>query len=75
MRTDPRIPADPQEAYGVAFMLGYLGDVPDVMADAYGIYDCSLVPDFLDKTLVHVWRLGYDAGVAFYSDHVGEYDD
>ena len=71
---DARIPDDPQEAYGMAFMIGYLGDIPDVMVDAYGIYD-SFTPDFIDETLVRAWRNGYDAGVAFYSDHIGDYDD
>ena len=61
MQTNPRIPADEQEVFAMAFMIGYLGDIPDE--------DFSNCPEFIDDSLAHMWKRGYDCGVAFFSDH------
>ena len=67
---DPRIPADEQEVFAMAFMIGYMGDVPDELVhafpDADGWGDC---PYFIPDDLAHEWRRGYDSGLAFFCDH------
>jgi hypothetical protein len=69
MQTNPRIPADEYEAFGMAFMIGYIGWVPDDLQEVFPDDNFYNRPEFIDDTLAHMWRRGYDAGVAFYSDH------
>jgi hypothetical protein len=67
--TNPRIPFTEHEVYGMAFMIGYIGWVPDDLADAFPDVSFDRCPDFIDPSLTHMWKQGYDSGVAFFSDH------
>lgn len=70
MQTNPRIPADEHEVFAMAFMIGYLGDIPDELQAAFpDQIEWSNCPDFIPSTLAHMWRRGYDCGVAFFCDH------
>jgi hypothetical protein len=70
MNTNPRIPADERETFAMAFMIGYLGDVPDELQASFpDEYEWRIAPEFIPPTLVHEWKRGYDCGVAFFSDH------
>lgn len=65
MSTDnPRVPANEQETFAIAFMVGYLGEAPDELVHAFPEID-ALVPEHLRPA----WTRGYDSGVAFFSDH------
>ena len=73
MQTNPRIPADEQEVFAMAFMIGYLGDIPDELQAAFPDEEFDTCPEFIDDDIAHWWRMGYDCGVAFFSDHaIGE---
>ena len=70
MNPNPRIPADERETFAMAFMIGYLGDVPDELQSSFpDEYEWRIAPEFIAPTLVHEWKRGYDCGVAFFSDH------
>ncbi len=68
---DPRVPDDSADVYAMAFMVGYLGNVPvdllHAFPDADGWGDC---PYFIPDALAHEWKRGYDSGLSFYTDHV-----
>lgn len=67
---DPRIPADEQEVFAMAWMIGYMGEAPDELAHAFPDHEeWSNCPDFVPDDLAHEWRRGYDSGVAFFCDH------
>lgn len=67
---NPRIPADEQEVFAMAWMIGYMGEAPDELVHAFPDQDWwSRCPDFVPDDLAHEWRRGYDSGVAFFSDH------
>ena len=70
MGPNPRIPADEQETFAMAFMIGYLGDVPDELRASFpDEYEWHNIPYFIPDTLAHEWKRGYDCGVAFFCDH------
>ena len=69
MNTNPRIPADENETFAMAWMIGYIGWVPDDLAAAFPDESFEMCPEFISRDLVHMWRRGYDSGVAFFSDH------
>ena len=70
MNTNPRIPADEQEVFAMAFMIGYLGDIPDELQSVFpDQVEWSNCPNFIPSALAHMWKRGYDCGVAFFCDH------
>lgn len=69
MQTNPRIPADEQEVFAMAFMIGYIGWVPDDLQNVFPDEDFSNCPEFIYDDLAHEWKRGYDCGVAFFCDH------
>jgi hypothetical protein len=69
---DPRIPDCSEEAFAIGFMAGYLGAVPETLANAYEVYEVSACPSVIPPALQPLWNLGYDVGLSFYSDHVDE---
>lgn len=70
MQTNPRIPGDEHEVFAMAFMIGYLGDIPDELQAAFpDEYEWQNSPEFISDDLAHEWVRGYDCGVAFFSDH------
>ena len=67
---NPRIPADEQETFAIAFMVGYLGEAPDELVHAFPDQEeWGNCPDFVPDDLAHEWKRGYDSGVAFFCDH------
>lgn len=75
MQTNPRVPADEQEVFAMAFMIGYIGWVPDDLQNVFPDEDFSNCPEFIDDSLAHMWKRGYDCGVAFFSDHALDGDE
>jgi hypothetical protein len=69
VNTNPRIPCDEREVFAMSFMVGYLGDVPDYLAECFPGEDFRNCPAFIREDIAHEWKRGYDAGVAFYCDH------
>jgi hypothetical protein len=69
VNTNLRIPADEHETFAMAWMIGYIGWVPDDLLAAFPDTLFDSCPDFIDPSLVHMWKQGYDSGVAFYCDH------
>ena len=69
MQTNPRIPADEQEVFAMAWMLGYIGWVPDEMQSVFPDEMFESCPDFIPSELAHEWKRGYDNGLAFFCDH------
>lgn len=76
--TNPRLPITKEEAYGWGFTVGYMYEFPDGMYEAIqfatddeGPLDAGYTPDIFGSRLdlAEAYRRGYDAGVAFYSDH------
>ena len=66
----PRIPADEQEAFAMAFMVGYMGEAPDELVHAFpDEEEWRNVPGFISSEHAHAWKRGYDCGVAFFCDH------
>jgi hypothetical protein len=73
MNPNPRVPFDDYQTFGMAFMIGYLGDVPDELQAAFPDQDeWRNRPDFIYSHNAHMWKRGYDCGVAFFSDHALE---
>ena len=66
---NPRIPADEQEVFAMAWMIGYLGLVPDELAASFPDESFEGCPDFIDPALAHFWWLGSASGLAFFCDH------
>ena len=76
MQTNPRIPADEQEVFSMAFMIGYLGDIPDELQSVFPDQEeWSNCPDFIPDDLAHEWKRGYDCGVAFFCDHALDWEE
>jgi len=75
MNPNPRIPADEQEVFAMAFMIGYHGWVPDDLAEVFPDESFEACPSFIPFTLAHEWKRGYDCGVAFFCDHVLDEED
>ena len=69
MQTNPRIPANEREVFAMAFMLGYIGWVPDELASVFPDESFENCPEFIGPALAHEWKMGYDSGVAFFCDH------
>jgi len=70
MNTNPRIPSDEHETFALAFMIGYLGDIPDELQEVFpDQVEWSNCPEFISTPLAPMWRHGYNCGVAFFSDH------
>lgn len=69
--TDFRIPTGEQESFAWGFLIGYMGEVPDEMKDAFEWDDPSSLPESIELSSEDAlaWRRGYDAGCATYSDH------
>ena len=74
MNSNPRIPFDAQEVFAMAFMIGYIGWVPDDLAAAFPDESFESCPEFVPVELVHEWKAGYDSGVAFFCDHALDED-
>lgn len=66
---NPRIPADEREVFAMAWMIGYIGWVPDDLQAAFREESFDTVPGFIPPDLVHEWKRGYDNGLAFFCDH------
>jgi len=66
---NPKIPADEREVFAMAFMIGYIGWVPDELQSAFPDETFVSCPEFIPDTLSHFWRQGYDSGLAFFCDH------
>ena len=69
MQTNPRIPNSEQEVFAMAFLIGYIGWVPDDLAAVFPDETFESCPSFIEPPLVHNWKMGYDCGVAFFCDH------
>lgn len=69
MQTNPRIPADEREVFAMAWMIGYIGWVPDDLQNVFQDETFENCPEFIDPALAHFWRQGYDSGLAFFCDH------
>ena len=69
MNPSPRIPASEQEVFAMAWMIGYIGWVPDDLQNVFQDEIFESCPDFIDPALAHFWRQGYDIGLAFFCDH------
>jgi hypothetical protein len=69
MQTNPRVPNSEHEVFGMAFMIGYIGWIPDDLASVFPDESFESCPSFISPDLAHFWRQGYDSGVAFFSDH------
>lgn len=71
----PRVPMNHYEVYAFGFLLGYLGDVPDQMFEAFdptGEGVASIIEamdNIIPASEMLFFRKGYDTGVAFYTDH------
>lgn len=65
----PRIPADEQEAFAMAWMIGYLGNLPDALEHAFPDEGFHFFPDFLSPDFYGAWQTGYHNGLAFFVDH------
>ena len=71
----PRVPTTNYEIYAFGFLLGYLGDVPDQMFDAYdatgeGIQSImEAMGEIIPLERMHYFAQGYETGVDFYTDH------
>lgn len=78
----PRCPVGIEEAYAWGYMIGYLGQVPDLMREAFNgnmldddvPIDCwgsEGCPTFLENydDECREFMRGYWAGVSMYSDH------
>jgi hypothetical protein len=75
MNTNPRIPWGEQETFAMAFMIGYIGWVPDDLAAAFPNETFENCPEFVPNEVAHEWKRGYDCGVAFYCDHALDEDE
>ncbi len=75
MQTNPRIPNGEQEVFAMAWMIGYVGWVPDDLAAMFPDETFESCPSFIDSSLVHEWKRGYDNGLAFFCDHSLDGDD
>lgn len=75
MQTNPRIPADGQEVFAMAFMIGYLGWVPDELQAVFPEESFETCPEFISDDLAHEWKSGYWSGVSFFSDHALDGDE
>ena len=75
MQTNPRIPNGEQEVFAMAWMVGYIGWVPDDLAAVFPDETFESCPSFIDPSLVHEWKRGYDNGLAFFCDHGLDGDD
>ena len=64
-----RVPITEREAYAWGFLAGY---APDSLARQFPDTVLDIVPDFIETSLAVSYRLGYDTGVATYSDHNDE---
>ena len=71
----PRVPVSTHEIFAFGFLLGYLGDVPDYMFEAYdatgeGIQSImEALGDIIPLEQMLYFARGYETGVAFYADH------
>lgn len=71
----PRAPIDAQEAFAWGYMIGYLGEPPEVMQEAFpSRYDWDpMSPTWFLGSLFDgratAFRDGYRAGVSMYTDH------
>lgn len=78
--SDPVIATGPEEIFAWGFMIGYLGEVPDPMVDAFAGTDdlCSMqdgnCPEFFAGPYGRQWKRGYEAGVSTYTYHNGDND-
>lgn len=75
MQTNPRIPADEQEVFAMAWMLGYIGWVPDELQNVFPDETFEGCPEFVAPALAHEWKRGYDSGLAFFCDHALDEED
>lgn len=76
MNPNPIIPLDDYQAFGMAFMIGYLGDVPDELRAAFPDQeDWQNVPDFIYSSNAPMWSRGYDSGVAFFNNHTLDWEE
>lgn len=71
----PRIPAYEDEAFAMAWMIGYLGTLPDALEHAFPDEDFYSFPEFLPSYLQSSWSAGYHNGLAFFVDHHEGYDE
>ena len=72
---DPRVPDDDADVYAMAFMIGYLGEAPDALVDAFpDIEEWSYAPSFLTGSQARMWNRGYESGLSFFSAHALEED-
>ena len=66
-----RVPVDAEEAYGLGFLVGYMGEVGELaLAFSDHNWDLAETPPFLKHALVTHYRRGYDTGTAFAMDHI-----
>lgn len=72
---NPRIPADNQEAFAMAWMIGYLGNLPDALEHAFPDEGFEGFPEFLPSYLQSSWSEGYHNGLEFFVDHQEGYDE
>ena len=75
--SDPVTPTGPEEIFAWGFMIGYLGDVPDVMVEAFPDTDfLEGCPEWLaDDPCSREWKRGYEAGVSTFTYHNGDNDE
>ena len=75
---EPRVPVSEQEAYAWGYMIGYTGEVPEVMRAAFDYEERDFdiagwgtdgAPEFLSDEQAREFSSGYWAGVSMYSDH------
>ncbi len=69
MHSNPRVPNGEREVFAMAWMIGYIGWVPDDLAAIFPDEPWHRIPSFIDPSLAHEWKAGYDCGVAFFCDH------
>ena len=54
----------------MAWMVGYLGIVPDDLVNAFPDVDSwGDCPYFIPDALAREWKRGYESGLSFFSDH------
>ena len=69
MNHSPRIPNGEKEVFAMAFMIGYIGWIPDDLASTFPDETFETAPSWIHPELVGVWQRGYDVGSAFFCDH------
>lgn len=65
---EPRVPCDTEECFALGFLIGYLGEAPSTLAQAFpNVVEWSAAPDWI--TDPQAYGKGYEVGVSIFVDH------